>query len=377
MDACASTTDATVADPEEASSGKRRRCEAEHSLIVDSPASGNNDALEASSSSNAAVSDSMYFEAYADLSVHALMLADRIRVGTYAAALRACRSKFPAGCVVLDVGAGSGVLSMLAAKLAGASRVYAVEAAPGMARLARALIERNGLSDLVRVMEGRAEDVELPEKVDVVVSEWMGFYLLHESMLESVLTARQRWMKPGGLMMPSSARIFAAPVDAEELRSEVDGYANVHGLDLGLFGKAVLEKRCAEPQVEKLDAGRLLAPPELAIDLGDLHTLAPGSTAELQADVSFLATRGGYVAGVAFWFDVGFKQHDCGTPDKAAAQELLLSTAPGAPPTHWQQTVVYLGAFVAVEPGDELPLRLLLRQSDENPRHYDITVETC
>ena len=62
-----------------------------------------------------------------------------------------------------------------------------------------------------QVLHQKVEDVELSEKVDIIVSEWMGFYLLHESMLDSVLTARDMHLKEDGLMLPSHAQIYAAP----------------------------------------------------------------------------------------------------------------------------------------------------------------------
>lgn len=314
------------------------------------------------------VVDDEYFRSYDDLSIHALMLGDAPRVGAYLAAIRTLRGRIE-GRVVLDVGAGSGVLSLLMARHGAAARVYAAEAAPGMAALARELVSRNNLDEVVKVLEGRVEDLKLPEQVDVIVSEWMGFYLVHESMLESVLVSRDRWLKPGGLMMPSSARIWAAPVDAESLRQEIETYGCLHGLDLAPVGEAELARRCREPQVELVEPARLLASPVLAADLGDLGVLKSGATREFVADVAFVVLRAGRAAGVALWFDTGFGA-------AGGAKDVVLCTSPGAPPTHWKQTVVYLGVFAPVEAGDELSARLTFRQSAENPRQYDISVET-
>ena len=139
------------------------------------------------------------------------MLEDHVRTGAYFDAIThpANAAACFAGKVVLDVGAGSGILAIFAAK-AGAAKVYAVEATP-MARHARALVEANGLSDVVTVIQGTVESVQLPEKVDVIVSEWMGYLLVRESMLDSVLAARDAWLKPGGSLWPSHARLFLAP----------------------------------------------------------------------------------------------------------------------------------------------------------------------
>lgn len=80
----------------------------------------------------------------------------------------------------IDVGAGTGILSLFAAKYGGAKKVYAVEASP-MANFTKLFVEHNGLQDVIEVIHGRVEEIVLPvEKVDIIISEWMGFYLLHE-----------------------------------------------------------------------------------------------------------------------------------------------------------------------------------------------------
>ena len=61
----------------------------------------------------------------------------------------------------------------------------------------------------IQVLNCRMEDAQLPEKVDIIVSEWMGFYLIHESMLTSVLFARDKWLKPGGFVWPNKAVLFS------------------------------------------------------------------------------------------------------------------------------------------------------------------------
>ena len=85
----------------------------------------------------------------------------------------------------MDVGSGTGLLSLFCAQ-AGAKHVYAIEASEGIYELSKAIIKANLMSDKITVINGEVEKIELPngvEKVDIIVSEWMGVYLLHESML--------------------------------------------------------------------------------------------------------------------------------------------------------------------------------------------------
>jgi protein arginine N-methyltransferase 1 len=87
---------------------------------------------------------------------------------------------------------------------AGAAKVFAVEFTD-MAVHARKLVEHNGFSEVIEVIQSSVEDLELNCQVDIIISEWMGYFLLRESMLDSVIRARNRWLKPGGAMFPSHA----------------------------------------------------------------------------------------------------------------------------------------------------------------------------
>ena len=80
-----------------------------------------------------------------------------------------------------------------------------------MSKHAETLVKANGFSDVIKVVKGKVEEIDIPEKVDVIISEPMGFMLIHERMLESYVEARNRFLKPGGLMFPSVGTIYMAP----------------------------------------------------------------------------------------------------------------------------------------------------------------------
>ena len=124
------------------------------------------------------------------------------------------------GDIVLDVGAGSGILSVFAAR-AGAARVYAVERTSA-AVLAQELAAANGVAEIVQVIHGDVMDVELPERVDVIVSEWLGGFGIDEGMLVPVIVARDRWLKPGGVMIPRLVMAWAALVHDRYLGEMVE-----------------------------------------------------------------------------------------------------------------------------------------------------------
>ena len=91
--------------------------------------------------------------------------------------------------------------------------------------LPQALVQSNGLSDVIEVIQSSAEDLELPCQVDIIISEWMGYFLLRESMLDSVLRARNKWLKPEGAMFPSNATMYFSAITNESDREEkIDDY---------------------------------------------------------------------------------------------------------------------------------------------------------
>ena len=95
------------------------------------------------------------------------------------------------------------------------------------------------MSHIVTVIQGTMETVDLPEKVDIIISEWMGYFLLRESMLDTVLHARDKFLKPGGALYPSHARLYMAPACTQHTHqrvSELQVSASVPFLGLsGLF----------------------------------------------------------------------------------------------------------------------------------------------
>ena len=154
---------------------------------------------------------------YAEFEVHRTMIRDRVRTEAFR---RAIDSVVRPGDIVLDVGAGSGILSVFAAR-AGAASVYAVERT-SVAVLAHELAAANGVAEIVHVIHGDVMDIELPGHVDVIVSEWLGGFGIDEGMLAPVIAARDRWLKPGGVMIPHSVTAWTALVHDRYLAQTVE-----------------------------------------------------------------------------------------------------------------------------------------------------------
>ena len=156
------------------------------------------------------------------------MLKDTTRTKSYALFILSNPHLFK-DAIVLDVGCGTGILSLLAAR-AGAKHVYAVDASD-VAKKAIENIRTNGFADKITVVRGKVEEIELPVKeVDIIISEWMGYFLLYESMLDSVLVARDKYLRKGGVMAPSQTKIMLSGVDcADYIQQRVGFWSDVYG----------------------------------------------------------------------------------------------------------------------------------------------------
>lgn len=165
------------------------------------------------------------------------MLRDRPRTSAYASAISGMDLR---GKVVLDVGCGTGILCMLAAR-AGAKKVIGVDFS-GILDVSRKVIAANGFGDVVTLVRGRVEEIDLGpdlEEVDVIVSEWMGYGLYYENMLASVIHARKEFLAPTGVMLPSHALLYVEALSAHGPADRVSWWGDVYGFDMTLCAPGV------------------------------------------------------------------------------------------------------------------------------------------
>ena len=272
---------------------------------------------------------------YAEFEVHRSMICDRVRTEAFKSAID---SVVRSGDVVLDAGAGSGILSVFAAR-AGAARVYAVERT-SVAVLAQELAAANGVSEIVRVIHGDVMDVELPERVDVIVSEWLGGFGIDEGMFVPVVAARDRWLKPGGIMIPRSVTAWAALVHDRYLSETVEFLCdNPYGLDLGDLVDKTVNEISYSGGFRHLGAGDRRSEPcplwTTDVDLSPLEQARAPHEAEALLSVQDHGTAN----ALALWFSAEIGP---GTS---------LSVGPGDPPTHWGMTTAPLRSPVELTPG--------------------------
>ena len=230
---------------------------------------------------------------YADVAGHHSMVFDETRNRAYAAAIE--RVVTPDS-VVLDLGCGLGIHGLVAAR-AGARKVYFVDPEV-VVHSALEVAQRNGLGDRVQAFQGRIEDIELPEKVDVIVSVFTGNMLYMEDLLPSLFRARDRWLKPGGVLIPDAAQLVVAPAEAIGFHDEwIGAWSRPHlGFDFSHLRRFAANRFLAGSR-EHSSAWPLLAPPEVLAE-ADLRT---ASDTVLDHHVAFGIDRAGSCSGVLGW----------------------------------------------------------------------------
>ena len=310
-----------------------------------------------------------YFNSYVDISVHELMLKDKPRTLSYMQFIDQNKHLFN-GKVVLDIGAGTGILSCFAAR-AGAKIVYAIEAS-NIASICESIVYQNDLQDKITVIQQPVEEVILNCRyVDVIISEWMGFYLLHESMLDSILVARDKWLSPNGIILPSHACLYIAPVAMKKYHNEHFAYwKNVYGFDFSPAIPLALEKFFKQPIIEVVKEDQLMSSPQKILDI-DLKTVTLSEVQSLRKELHFKIEKSGSLHGFVSWFDVVFLD----PKGKGPKSKLVLSTSPCSELTHWKQTVFFLPSPLLVDANDSIPCNLTLFQDPANKRHYNICIE--
>ncbi|MCJ1350576.1 MAG: type I protein arginine N-methyltransferase Rmt1 [Icmadophila ericetorum] len=226
---------------------------------------------------------------------------------------------------------------------------------------AQEIVNVNGMSDKITLLQGKMEEVTLPyDKVDIIISEWMGYFLLYESMLDTVLYARDKYLAPGGLIFPDKATIFMAGIEDGEYKDEKIGFwDNVYGFDYSPLKDTAL----TEPLVDTVEIKAVVTDPT-AVKALDLYTVTPEDLA-FSAPFTLHVRRNDLVHALIAWFDIEFT---------ACHKPIRFSTGPHTKYTHWKQTVFYLREVLLVEQGEQIEGVLMCKPNEKNKRDLDIKI---
>jgi protein arginine N-methyltransferase 1 len=268
------------------------------------------------------------------LAYHRAMLADTERVDGYHDAIHAVVKE---GDVVVDVGAGTGLLSYFACQ-AGARRVFAIEAGP-IVSVARQLCQANGFADRVEFLAGHSSQVTLPEAADVLVTETLWNFGIGEGMLGFLEDARRRFLKPGARVVPERVELFMAPLQSDDFRTRLAEWPpDRHSLDFSAMRPYAMQ----QVQVPRLGPEGFLADP---VELTRLDLRAPLGT-EIGARAEFTIGREGTLHGFAGWFEAEL------------GGGVRIGNAPPAEGSSWAHVFFPVEQPVPVAPGDPVSVRV-------------------
>jgi len=283
-------------------------------------------------------------------------------------------------------------------------------------------VEANQYDDRITLMKGKIEELVLPvTEVDCIISEWMGTLMVAESMVDSVLLARQKYLKPGGLMMPHTAKAFLAPLSMDEYYDDkIAFWTNVYGVNMSCLTDLAKEHFFNQPEYL-----RDLKPEDLMTDapecVWDLD-MASATSADLEShtgNFKMELNKTGNMHGFGAWFDVYFTEPSYKTPDNyplnhfsyraesykqpkpkcakeqvepsegkeqvlfhAQAPDVVdddqyeshlvvpLSTSPWHKPTHWKQVMFVFGTPLQVNKGDIITGSFTITRDPQWRRHF-------
>jgi protein arginine N-methyltransferase 1 len=276
-----------------------------------------------------------YRMSYRDVAMHKVMLQDVVRTDAYEKSVsEVVRPEH----TVLDFGCGTGVLAMFAAR-AGAGKVIAVDRSPFI-KTAREIAQVNGFNN-IEFYHDDQQSLQLDEKVDVIVSEWMGHCLFYEAMLEPLLTLRDRYLAEGGVMIPAEVSLHAGLVCDEDLLEDLSFLqCKPYAIDFSPIAHAPFQ----QTDLVTLDPESIL---ENTAHMGslDMHTIGKADTPRVFTG-KITPNEKAEVFALCGWFSAEL------------SQGVAFGTGPNDMPTHWDQILFPLPEPFIVDPSRELSITI-------------------
>lgn len=240
--------------------------------------------------------------------------------------------------VVLDLGAGLGTLGLMAAKL-GAKHVYMVEP-EAVIKLIPKIAQDNGIADKVTCIQGRIEDVILPEKVDIIISVFTGNFLLEEDLLPSLYFARDHYLKDNGILLPNAAEMWVVPISDEHYYQRQIGRVSEphHGLDFSSLHPYLSN---GYKRVNSFNKEHYLCAPKRLKRI----EFSESSVSQCQDSIEFVVKNSAQCHGFIGWLDI-----DLG--------KKTLSSAPHSPKTHWSPLFFPCDSAIAIENGERVTIKV-------------------
>jgi protein arginine N-methyltransferase 1 len=287
---------------------------------------------------------------FADLSQHELMVADTVRMDAYSTAIA---RQIQPGHVVADLGTGTGILAILAARQ-NARKVYAIEHSPFI-EVAKRVARHNGI-DSIRFVQSNSRSFAPDELLDVIIHEQMGLSLFSERLLENLLDLKRRALKPTGRIMPGQFELYLEPISLKpRLKVPRLWEQNIYGVDFS----CLKEEEILSPYRRRgydlwdLDGGfgNFLCDPEPVLSF-DLNQMSSPDELPTVLEASRKVVCSGSLDGICLYFRAIF------------ADDIAIDTSPLCAPTHWGNSVFRMQNRMVAE-GDTLHCRFELADRND------------
>jgi protein arginine N-methyltransferase 1 len=297
-----------------------------------------------------------YFNSFKHFTAHEELMTDEVRTKAWHDAIERNPSLFHDK-VVADAGCGLCLLTMFMLKH-NPSRCYGIEKST-IFQYACEVISVNGLSGRVEIIHADVEDVNLDQKVDTIVCDFVNCCGIFDSMLPALITFRNKWLKPDGRVFPTMVTVAIAGINLNDYSERVNFWQNVYGFDFQCIGDRFMnEALFVDLTLDSLVTGPFVfwAIESKTIQREDLNVHRP---------FTFKGIRSAHLNAFAIWFDTKFVGPEHTTE---------FSTSPYAEQTIYSQTVLLLRDAVEISEGEGVTGTVTIQMSEREPRNLDITI---
>lgn len=256
------------------------------------------------------------------ISRHDKMVSDPLRTPVL---FQAIEKLVKPGDVVLDLGCGLGILTLKALKQ-GARHVFCCDVDPKALFECKQRVKKAGFEKKVIFFNELSSDIELPEPVDVILSETIGSLGLDENILPFFNDARDRFLKKGGRLLPQKIKIYFAPITLSPSQKPREGYF-----------------------AQTIHPNQLLSKPQCFLKL-DFHK---NQYLGFDQEKIFVCENTAKLYGFCGWFEIEW------------APNIKSTTAPNALETHWQQGFLAHRNPVKVSQGKQILLRVQMGPKEQ------------
>lgn len=223
------------------------------------------------------------------------------------------------------------------------------------------IIKDNFMEDKITFYQGDISEIELPvDKVDIIISDWMGSFLLYESKIHEVISARDKWLKDDGLILPNKAVINLAAVEDYQYKDiKINFWRNVYDVDMSPIRKAAV----CEVLSDNIDKHNLISTicPIYEIDLYTINE----EDLDFASKYELKIMKDESVHAFITWFDVQFEN---------LPFPVSFNTSPFSEPTFWKQCILYFDEEYPVHKGEIINGSIAVRRSLYNMSHLDVKI---